>query len=147
MMAWSTTQPARGMLVALDNSAWDIITAIYDEGEYPGDHRFIAIDTSDPAHGEYDGSYTPLAPAPTPGGLWAAICMGGCIGGDFSVMESTYWKAETGRLIFRRRAGGIRSFFNPDEPRVDDIDYEAHMRDMQKYGALLAYCAQPGWQE
>lgn len=24
--------------------------------------------------------------------------------------------------------------------------YEAHMRDMQKYGALLAYCAQPGWE-
>jgi len=106
--------------------------------------------SADDGRGEFvpDARYnTPLAPAPTPGGLWAALCQCGCIGGTFSAMVQTYWRGETGRFTFLRNPdGSIDAAFYPENMRIDANNHEAHMSDMQKYCAQLAYCAQPGWE-
>lgn len=129
---------AAGMLVLLDNGAWDVITAIYDEGEYPGDHRFIAIETSDLVYDEYDGAYIPLAPAPTPGGLAELrrelYRTGNCIS-DLELGE-IIWPDIRDRPDYMMRSSC---------PLIPAEELPAHMRDMQKFGALLAYTQQEGW--
>jgi len=81
---------------------------------------------------------TPLAPAPTVGGLRAALR-------DMGFNADGYLAGETGSFIaiVHGRYGVIIDF---DPCGITLNTYEAHMRDMQKYGTLLAYTEQLGWE-
>ena len=146
----TTLTPAPGMLVAYQQPGdtaifWGIVAESSD---------FCARYERDEADGYYPEDviqgphFTHLAPAPTPGGLWDALQ------GLREVADYTgyygYQNWESGRICMARLNYKPEIEYhtyvvNTCTAKVLPRTYEAHMRDMQKFGALLAYCAQEGW--
>lgn len=86
---------------------------------------------------------TPLAPAPTPGGLWDALEL---LPWEYPAMGTTHLHLDHGRIYrFSKRDG--KRYIEYQAASINcECEHAKAMRDMQKFGALLAYCEQPGWE-
>jgi len=147
-------EPAPGMLVALQDGTWGVIT---DVSGIPATHYAL---NHDGGHWYRDYNMTPIAPPPQPGGLWAALRGGLAEQPLRMVLDVSGPVVRIAHGASGLEAGMIyipqppqESWYEPLRSSIDYWDrivgaamYSAHMRDLQKYGALLAYCAQPGWE-
>jgi len=142
----TTLTPAPGMLVAYQQPGdtaifWGIVAESSD---------FCARYERDEADGYYPEDviqgphFTHLAPPPQPGKLWEALIMLGEVG---ECSDELTIALERGDIHASPYTGSNQKNYEPCEGIVDEWDYNnGTMRDMQKFGALLAYCAQEGWE-
>jgi hypothetical protein len=114
-MDWTET-PQPGMLVQF-GKLW-IITSADCKPEY---YAALVKET------------TPLAPAPSQcAKLWDAL----------RFMADGDDRLRLDRGTVRWSSDGSMLLYRPDMDFLDGAYYAAHMRDMQRFGALLAYCKQ-----
>jgi len=83
--------------------------------------------------------WRPLAPAPSPGGLWAALKRLGERLDDYSRII----KMERGDIVLIQDRP---PFWRPYSHIDTAEDTAAILRDGNNFRTLLAYCAQPGWE-
>lgn len=145
MIAWgvqpdgTTLTPAPGMLVAVEGH-WYIITHY---GEYPDGSPHIVWLYTDPPASFYPNRCAPLAPAPTPGGLWKAL------------RELADSAMERRGCLVIPHSRVARTEISTNGRFKDFVILYTRLTDKmlplldtarQHHGALLAYCAQPGWE-
>jgi hypothetical protein len=132
--------PAAGMLVAHEwgeGVQWGVIEGVVSPTRYVLLGDCGLIDTT-------AGLDSPLAPAPSPGGLWAALL---CLPGfeDDPEYGVARMDMELGYLLFDSTTPTIPQYVSFNRA-MDAAQLPADTRDKQHYTTLLAYCAQPGWE-
>jgi hypothetical protein len=135
-------EPAPGMLVAF-RKLWFV--TIDNPNHDPEIHPWLIRITDGYCPGTvYEDRCTPIAPPPQPGKLWDALIMLGEVG---ECSDELTIALERGDIHASPYTGSNQKNYEPHEGVVDEWDYNnGTMRDMQKFGALLEYCAQEGWE-
>lgn len=146
MMDWHDTQPAPGMLVEWKpDHSWRVVEEVDGERiNLPSKCSYDGIDTD-------ARSTTPLAPAPTPGGLWAALLtLRDSLGADkhgLDERERTILIFHSYGILTRASASGRCSFSITRASGFNTADDLALLDTaLQHHRAVEAYCAQAGWQ-